>query len=1103
MGRDFLTKADGSGFADGDAMGVYIADRDGASSSVLSDIGNRADNVRYVFNAGERKWTPVREVYWKDNVTHIDIYAYYPYQNVDKVHSVPFRISSCQNAPGDGDSLGGYEASDFLWGSVMDVAPTDKRINIAFRHRMAGIRVTIVEGAGFAEGEWGTLDKDVLIFGTRHDAEIDLATGDVMVAGDVSPVGITPLRQGNEWRAVAVPQEIAAGSNLVRVTVGGYSYRHVLNAPMSLAGGRLHNFTITVNKRKAGNIEFALSEESIAAWDAENGAHDAATKAYIVINVDEAGTLDSCIVRAGRDLAKIKQLKLTGQINSRDFAVMKFGMPSLSALNLKDVRIVAGESGKLWGDLYKYYLDNEDDAIPVSALEGRTSLVSLILPSRLRIISGEAFQGCNLAGTLTIPDGVEEIRYNAFYGNRFGGRIEFPSSLVKIESMAFCRCGIVGELALPEGLKYIGASAFEDNNSITGLYLPESLTHIGMYAFNECRSLSGDLRIPRGVTEIPIAAFLNTGLDGALYLHDDIVSIGQSAFAGCEFAGRLVLPRNLASIGPSAFAGCGNLNGELVIPSSLESIGESAFSCTGLSGTLNIPSNIRNIGYECFKCCNHLQGIVLPESLESIGANAFMLCDGVGKMVCKAIEPPIVGEGAFNAVPKDNFTLEVPASSVQAYRTAKGWSDFKRISAYRNLSVRPGAVSALNDGVTRTFTLYADDAWEMLSSPAWVTLDRVEGVGKTDIALTFNQMPRGMRRDGEVVFGLKGQDYTVSLPVSQYDYSHGEDDMLTLQRASVGRGVNIVFLADGYDAEEVSAGELLSHVNAAVGHFFAIEPYRTYREYFNVYAGISVSPESGVGTMNTIVYNRFNTTVKDNGDLGTRSSDDSDYAEIFRYACNAPTVDENNIDETLIVMLPNDGYSDGICYLYDDGAAIAYCPKDYNNPDGLRGMIHRVAGGYGFGKLGDESHARNAFCPAEAIQVLRNQKRLGWCDNLSLNGKVKNVGWSHLVFHEKYRNVVDVLEGGYGYARGVFRSESNSCMSTDIPYYNTISRESIVRRIMRYAGEGYSFESFVEKDSFDVGIGSRSSVGVMPYNPVRKVHSGPVMMGERPILKNE
>ena len=60
---------------------------------------------------------------------------------------------------------------------------------------------------------------------------------------------------------------------------------------------------------------------------------------YIVVNVPKAGTLEECIAASGKDLTKIRNLKLTGEINSADFAVMRFAMTYLTALNLKEVRI--------------------------------------------------------------------------------------------------------------------------------------------------------------------------------------------------------------------------------------------------------------------------------------------------------------------------------------------------------------------------------------------------------------------------------------------------------------------------------------------------------------------------------------------------------------------------------------------------------------------------------------------------------------------------------------------------------------------------------------------------------------------------------------------
>lgn len=56
---------------------------------------------------------------------------------------------------------------------------------------------------------------------------------------------------------------------------------------------------------------------------------------------------------------------------------------------------------------------------------------------------------------------------------------------------------------------------------------------------------------------------------------------------------------------------------------------------------------------------------------------------------------------------------------------------------------------------------------------------------------------------------------------------------------------------------------------------------KTYRNYFNVYTAFPLSTESGVGTVNTIRYNRFNTTFT--GGVCLKA----DYAEVFDYSLGA------------------------------------------------------------------------------------------------------------------------------------------------------------------------------------------------------------------------
>ena len=339
--------------------------------------------------------------------------------------------------------------------------------------------------------------------------------------------------------------------------------------------------------------------------------------------------------------------------------------------------------------------------------------------------------------------------------------------------------------------------------------------------------------------------------------------------------------------------------------------------------------------------------------------------------------------------------------------------------------------------------------------------------------------------------------------VTQYDYQYGEDEWLTLQKATRGNngGINIVILGDGYDAKNISDGDYLTNIKQEVEYFFGIEPYTTYRDYFNVYTAFPVSTETGVGTVNTIRYNRFNTTYT--GGVGLRA----DYDEIFDYALNAPTVTESNLNQTLIIIVPNSTDYGGICQMWEDGSAIAFCPQStYGYPLDSRGVIQHEAGGHGFGKLGDEYIYHNEFidfcgcsCCGHVLEF-NWAKGLGWYDNLSLTGKMHEVPWSHLIFDSRYSDIVDIYEGGFMHNRGVFRSEQNSCMNNDIPYYSTISRESIVKRIKRYAGETYSFEDFVANDKRDAGVVTRSTDvsgrAVANYQMPPVIHKGSPLKGK-------
>lgn len=1095
-----VTRVNDNGFCNGDVMGVYIVDYEGNKPGTLKVNGNRGDNVRHTFDEPNYKWNSAYDLFWKDKHTHIDVYGYYPFANPESIEDYQFEVQKDQSKATENGEMGGYEASDFLWGKVSDVAPTTSVIRLPMAHRMSNARVTLIQGSGFAEGEWANLEKIVLTANVARKASINLSTGEIKTAGAVENTMTIPSRTNDEWRTIVVPQTVAAGTTLFSITIGGVPYKFTKNEALTYISGKMMNFGIKVDKQAgSGAYKLTLVSESITPWENDLVSHDATAKEYIVINSTPGG-LKNAITAANKDYTKIKNLKITGEINAQDFYFMRDSMDILQALNLKDVRIIGTNEhvNDGWSECV-----NKDDQIPHFAFsgnrgEGKSSLTYIVLPDRLKSIGTRAFFNCGyLSGSLNIPEGVVDIQQGAFTGCKsLTGSLSLPSTLIYIGNDdqgnhedidyscgTFAGCGFVGELNIPEGVKEIRGYAFDNCNGFYGnLKLPNNLEKLGDRSFFLCKNLTGTLTIPQKIKIIPNECFNGCGFDGTLTLPNGITSIGNSAFGDCHFKGELSLPKDLRIINNNVFSN-NDFSGELKLPKNISVIGEKAFAYNWrLMGTLEFPEGIQSIGAGAFAHCRSLEGLIFPESLENIrwesswteDGGAFQGCFGINSIVCKGDMPAYVQSGAFDGIAKDNFTLEVPESAISQYQSAPGWCDFKRIAAHHELVCRPSVACALSTEHKQKLVINAEGEWEVASKPDWCEVSPASGNKKTEVTLTIKGMSKNAdSRDGKVVFRLKDKDYTHECNVSQYGYEYGEDEWVTLQKATKGNkgGINIVLLGDGYNAKDIASGKYMENIKQEVEYFFGIEPYKTYRDYFNVYTAIPLSTESGVGTVNTIRYNRFNTTFT--GGVGLKA----DYDEVFDYALGAPTVNKGNLNQTLIIMVPNSTDYGGICQMWEDGSAIAFCPQStYGYPLDTRGVIQHEAGGHGFGKLGDEYIYHNAFidfcdctCCGHVLEF-NAAKSLGWFDNLELTGKMHSVGWSHLIFDDRYSDIVDIYEGGYMHNRGVFRSEPNSCMNNDIPYYSTISRESIVKRIKAYAGETYSFEDFVKNDKRDAGI---------------------------------
>ena len=1126
------TKVNAAGFVDKDALGLFAVNysEENTVAGTLADNGNQADNVKYVFDEAANKWTPTKKVYYKDVNTNVDLYLYYPHQSsVTEVNAANFEVQKDQSSSATASSLSGYEASDFLWGKAVNITPSENKVAVQLSHKMAAVNVVLVEKEGFAEGEFASLEKGIILTNTTRKAKINFATGEVSALGNAQQDGIVMCPQSSgAFRAVVVPQTVEAGEKLFAITIGGVSYGFRNSAAsVTYAAGKQTDVTINIKKKTpAGEYELTLGDIKIADWTEDKNTHGGEARQYFVVNLTEAGTLGKMIRSFKKNPDKIRNLKVSGPITTEDFYFMRDSMAILEAINLKEARVVNAKydnSGK-----------TQDDIIPYEAFKYKKTLSHFSFPEEITHIGSYAFCKTSLSGALIIPDDVTEIGNYAFEKTLIGS-VAFSPRLDRIGARAFGESSsLTGTLTLPETLTYIGDGAFAECSFTGELHLPNNLEYIGGGAFRDAGYFVGGLRIPDKIKSLGASVFQSTSkktFNGPLELNN-VQELSNCTFEGCNFTGELVIPEGIIEI-PSWCFRLTNFS-NVIFPSSLKVIGAYAFQSTvRLTGTLIFPEELVSIKLSAFESCSQINTVTFPSKLQMIGQTAFSECYNLSNIICNAVEPPSVMSGAFNGVAKDNFTVEVPAQSVTRYKTESGWSDFRRIAAHYDFSVSRDRIRALNAAESRTLTLRApaNFNWSIESKPDWVTVTPASGTGKSDITVSVDQMARTTDqfevnegtstnptykkyagRSGEIVFRLEDKDYTCTLDVEQYDADYSDGEVMTFNTATKGPGIDIIFIGDGYDAKDIAKGTFKQNTEDGFKHFFGIEPYSTYKDYFNVYAVVSKSDDSGIGTVNTVIDTKFGSYFTQNR-IKAPAAD-----ECFKWAKRADA--SMDLSKSLVIMLMNTSTYEGVTMMYGDGSAIACCPVSTDAyPYDFRGIIQHEAGGHGFGKLGDEYIYHNAFIQTcQCIDGCEHPqgdddmstsygvyKSKGWFKNLSMTADAKQVPWAHLIYHKNYSDKVDMYEGGYMHTRGVYRSEATSCMNNNIPYYSAISRQAIVERIKAYAGETFDFDDFVAKDSFEVGTKSLArdfdwTFGVNP-NMFRANGDGPIYMGEHPNVK--
>ena len=158
----------------------------------------------------------------------------------------------------------------------------------------------------------------------------------------------------------------------------------------------------------------------------------------------------------------------------------------------------------------------------------------------------------------------------------------------------------------------------------------------------------------------------------AVTIPDTVTIMGYELFKGCTSLTNISIPSGVTKIDTNMFEGCSALT-TVSIPGARSIESDVFWNCSSLQD-ITIPSGVTKIGTTAFRGCASLTSIVIPSSVASIGYGAFSYCGSLASITVESLTPPTLGSNAF--FNSNNCQIYVPASSVETYKTASGWSDY-------------------------------------------------------------------------------------------------------------------------------------------------------------------------------------------------------------------------------------------------------------------------------------------------------------------------------------------------------------------------------------------------------------------------------------------
>ena len=335
--------------------------------------------------------------------------------------------------------------------------------------------------------------------------------------------------------------------------------------------------------------------------------------------------------------------------------------------------------------------------------------------------------------------------------------------------------------------------------------------------------------------------------------------------------------------------------------------------------------------------------------------------------------------------------------------------------------------------------------------------------------LTYNNLSSNKYQ--EVISYLEG---VLNSQIERYeslDYS-ADRKFKQLQKASVGKGVDLVITGDAFSDRLIADGTFENLARSAADILFSVEPFKSLRDRFNIYLVNAVSK-------NEEYFNGCSTVFA--GAFGTGAAVGGNNDKVLEYVSKA--LPASRMDNVAVLVLMNSSRTGGTCFrldpadktVYAGGASIAWSP--YSDPQAVFGrdqnattLVHEL-GGHGIGKLTDEYfYFGTGEIDSKTRQEILAHQAIGWDMNVDFTDDPAKILWSRFISDPAFADEgLGAFTGGFGYEYGIWRPTDRSLMFDSFSnlYFNAPSRAQIYTRIMKLSeGQNWEFdyETFVKWD---------------------------------------